>query len=250
MLVNYYEKNNAVLLTLNRPDKRNSLNPDLIQELKIKFNEIEKDKNVKAVIITGEGESFCSGADLSYLNSLKDLSSTENEKDSKNIADLFLQIYNFKLPVIAAVNGPAIAGGCGLASVCDYIIAHPSQSKFGYSEVKIGFVPAIVSVFLIKKIGEGKAKELLLGGEFIDGKKALEIGLVSKLSENVIETSFDLANNLVKNSAYSMNLTKSLIHSVSNMSVKDAVEYLITLNTVSRASEDFKLGLEKFLNKK
>ena len=156
-MIKFIVQNHTGILYLNRPEKRNSLHPEMVKQIKFKLKEIEKDDDVKVLIITGEGSAFCAGADLEYLNELRDYSSLENEKDSGELAEMFLMIYNFSKPVIAAVQGAAIAGGCGLSSVCDFIVAHPEDSKFGYSEVKIGFIPAIVSIFLIKKIGEGNA---------------------------------------------------------------------------------------------
>ncbi len=240
---------NIATVILNRPEKRNALHPDLVKELKDNFNKLKSDKNLSSVIISGEGKSFCSGADLAYLNQLRDFSTVENEKDSQDLADLFLQIYNFPKPVIAAVNGAAIAGGCGLASVCDLIIADPENSKFGYSEVKIGFIPAIVSIFLIKKVGEGLAKQLLLTGEIINGRRAYEIGFVNYLAEDPLLEANNLAKKISKNSSFSMDFSKRMINSVSNLRVDEAVNYCIRLNTISRSSDDFKKGLENFLNK-
>lgn len=249
-MINYSVENKIALIKLNRPEKHNALHPDLVNELKIKLKNAEEDNNVSIVILSGEGRSFCAGADLSYLNELRDYSSLQNEEDSKSLAGLFLQIYHFRKPIIAAVNGAAIAGGCGLASVCDIIVADKNNAKFGYSEVKIGFIPAIVSVFLVRKIGEGKARHLLLTGELIDAERAYQIGLVNYLTENVSEFSLELARQLLKNSDFSMQFTKKLINDLSNFSVDKAVEYCIGLNTISRTSEDFKNGLLSFLNKK
>ena len=242
-------RNHTGLIILNRPEKRNALHPEMIPPLKAKLDEYRKDGSIKNIIITGEGNSFCAGADLSYLNELKDYSSSKNEEDTEKLADLFLMLYDFPKPIIAAVNGQAIAGGCGIASVCDFIIADKMNSKFGYSEVKIGFIPAIVSVFLVKKIGEGKAKQLLLTGEIINAEKALQIGLADYLSENVLEDSLAFAAILNENSVFSTILTKDLLKNVSNMKVHDAVNYCIRLNVISRSSEDFKNGIFKFLNK-
>jgi methylglutaconyl-CoA hydratase len=158
-------------------------------------------------------------------------------------------IYEFQKPTVAAINGAAIAGGCGLASVCDFIVAHPEKSKFGYSEVKIGFIPSIVSIFLIKKIGEGLAKQLLLEGEIISGKRAYEIGFANYLAEDVLSESLKLAEKLNNNSSESMRLTKQMIHNISNLSVRDAVNYCIGLNTISRSTNDFINGINNFLNK-
>jgi methylglutaconyl-CoA hydratase len=173
----------------------------------------------------------------------------ENQNDSESLAELYLMLYEFPKPTIAAVNGAAIAGGCGLASVCDFIIAHPENSKFGYPEVKIGFIPAIVSIFLIKKVGEGLAKQLMLEGELISGKRAYEIGIVNYLAENVLDEAMKLSEKINSNSASSLKMTKTMINNISNLSAREAVEYCISLNTLSRSTEDFKKGIETFLNK-
>jgi methylglutaconyl-CoA hydratase len=242
-------RNNTGLIILNRPEKRNALNPELISLIIEKLKEFNANDNIKAVIITGEGTSFCAGADLSWLNKIKEYSSVKNEEDTEGVADLFLALYDYPKPLIAAVNGHAIGGGCGLASVCDFIFADKKESKFGYTEVKIGFIPAIVSVFLIKKIGEGKAKQLLMTGEIVESEKALHLGLVDYLSDNVVADTLSFAEKLSANSTYSMSLTKELIRNISNMNVHDAVNYCVKLNTISRSSEDFKIGINKFLNK-
>ncbi|HSP88227.1 MAG TPA: enoyl-CoA hydratase/isomerase family protein [Ignavibacteriaceae bacterium] len=248
-MIKYQKENNISIITLNRPEKRNALHPDLVNQLKDKLKEIKNDSEIKVLIITGEGKSFCAGADLEYLNQIKDFSSIENEKDSESLAELFLDIYNLPIPTIAAVNGPAIAGGCGLANVCDFIVADKSNAKFGYSEVKIGFIPAIVSIFLIKKIGEEKAKQLLLTGDIIDSEKAYNMGLTDYLADDVLTESKNLAVKLISNSDFSMKITKKMIADISHLSVNDAVDYCIKLNTISRSSEDFKKGIENFLLK-
>ena len=249
-MITYSEKNNIGLIMLNRPEKRNALHPEMVEEIKNKLGSIKNNNKIKVLILSGEGSSFCAGADLAYLNELKDFSVTENERDSDELAQLFSDIYNFPKPVIAAVNGPAIAGGCGLASVCDFIIADSEKAKFGYSEAKIGFVPAIVSIFLVKKIGEGKAKQLLLSAEIINAQKAFEIGFADLLSDNVLKDSFVLAEKLTRNSLTSLSMIKKMVSSISNLTVEEAVKYSIELNTISRSSEDFKEGLSNFLNKK
>jgi len=242
-------KNKTAILTLNRPEKRNALHPFLIEQLKSKIIEYKKNDLVKSLIITGEGNTFCAGADLEYLKNISNNSSTENYEDSKSLAELFLMIYEFPKPTIAAVNGSAIAGGCGLASVCDFIIANPDKSRFGYTEVKIGFIPAIVSIFLIRKIGEGFAKQLLLEGNLITGNRAYEIGLANYLAEDVFAESINLAEKLNKNSATSMKMTKKMIDNISNLSVQDAVDHCINLNVISRSTEDFNKGIQSFLSK-
>jgi len=248
-LIKYRTDEDFGILTLNRPEKRNALNPELVESIKEKLDEIEKDHDVKVIIITGEGKAFCAGADLEYLHKLQDYSTTENERDSEELADLFLKIYNFPKPTIAAVNGAAIAGGCGLASVCDFIVANEEYAKFGYSEVKIGFIPAIVAIFLIRRIGEGRAKQLLLTGEIINAKTAFELGFVNYLYNNVLDGSLEVASNIAQNSVLSLKETKSMIHLISRLSVEEAVNYCVRLNAISRSTEDFKEGLNKFFNK-
>jgi methylglutaconyl-CoA hydratase len=242
-------RNNNGIIIFNRPEKRNALHPEMTSLLKSKLDEFRNNEIIKSVIITGEGSSFCAGADLSYLIELENNSSVKNEEDTEKLADLFLMLYNFPKPVIAAVNGPAIAGGCGIASVCDFIIADKTNARFGYSEVKIGFIPAVVSIFLIKKIGDGKATQLLLTGEIINSEKAHQIGLVDYLSDNVLEDALAFADKLNENSTFCTLMTKDLLHNIASMKVHDAVNYCIRLNVISRSSEDFKKGINKFLNK-
>lgn len=242
-------KNNTAIITLNRPEKRNALHPFMVEQLKVKLSEYEKDDLVKSLILTGEGNTFCAGADLEYLQKISDNSAIENYSDSKSLAELFLMIYELSKPTIAAVNGAAIAGGCGLASVCDFIIASPEKSKFGYSEVKIGFIPAIVSIFLIKKVGDGMARQLLLEGENISGIRAYEIGFANYISENVLDESLNLAERLNRNSVESLRLTKQMINDLSNLTVREAVNHCIGLNTISRSTKDFKDGIKSFLKK-
>ena len=249
-MIKYGIINEIGILTLNRPEKRNALHPELVSQIKIKLKEAAKDSSVKVLIITGEGKAFCAGADIEYLNEMKNYSSVENEKDSRELAELFLMIYKFPKPVIASVNGAAIAGGCGLVSVCDIIVADELNAKFGYSEVKIGFIPAIVSTLLIRRIGEGMANQLLLSGELIESKRAYEIGFVNYLSSNVLEFSLDIASKLKNNSQQSMELTKGMIKNISGLSIEDAVEYCIGLNTISRTTKDFKERTDNFLTKK
>lgn len=241
--------NNTAIITLNRPEKRNAIHPFMVEQIKSKLKEYAGNYVVRSLIITGEGNTFCAGADLEYLQKVSNNSSIENYEDSKSLAEMFLMIYEFPKPTIAAVNGNAIAGGCGLVSVCDFIVAHSENSKFGYSEVKIGFIPAIVSIFLIKKIGEGLAKQLLLEGNVISGKRAYEIGFVNYLAENVLDESLNISTRLNKNSAESIRQTKRMINQISHLSVREAVNQCINLNVISRATDDFKSGINSFFNK-
>lgn len=238
------------VLKLIRPEKRNALHPTMISQIKDAVTSMTVGKETKALIITGEGKAFCAGADLEYLNSLQNNSLIENEKDSENLAELFLQIYQLPIPTIAAVNGPAIAGGCGLASVCDFIIADTENSKFGFTEVKIGFIPAIISIFLVRKIGNGNAKKLFLTGDLIGANEAKQIALADYISDDVVNESIILAKKLIGNSSISYSLTKKMLNDISTLNTLEAVSYCMNLNTISRSTKDFRERIEKFLNKK
>jgi len=238
------------IITLNRPDKRNALNSLVIEELKEAFSNFETDEEVKVIILRANGSVFSAGADLQYLQELQNNSYQENLADSNNMKELFLKIYNLKKVVIAEVQGHAIAGGCGLMTVCDYAISVP-EAKFGYTEVKIGFIPAIVLVFLLRKISEARAKELLLSGQLIESARAYEIGLLSKvvpannLTEYVESFATDLA---IANSASSMGMTKKLISEVQGMDLEAALNLAAETNARVRDSEDCKKGIAGFLD--
>ncbi len=248
-MIKLSKENEIAILTLNRAEKSNALHPKMIGQIKSELGKISDDKETKALIITGEGNSFCAGADLEYLDSLQNYSSIENERDSENLAEMFLQIYKLPIITIAAVNGPAIAGGCGLASVCDFIVADSNQAKFGYTEVKIGFIPAIVSIFMMRKIGLGASKKLFLTGEILNAQEATNIGLVDYKAENALDEAKSLANKLSCNSQSSYSFTKQMLNEISTINIDDAVDYCIRLNTISRSTKDFNDRIKKFLNK-
>lgn len=248
-MIKYEIESNTAIITLNRPEKRNALNQELVNELKNAIKKSEADEKIKSIIITGEGSSFCAGADLEYLNKIKDFSPLENEKDSKNLAELFEKIYFCLKPTIAAVNGPAIAGGCGLATVCDYVFADKEKSKFGYSEVKIGFVPAIVSVFLLKRTSSSKAFQLMLSGEIIDSILAKDFGIVDFVCDNPLNESKSFAIKQNSNSQESIRFIKSMKKYFEFSTIDNSIKYLLGLNAISRSTDDFKNGLLKFLSK-
>jgi len=168
-------------ITLNRPEKRNALNRQLVEQLKTAFEDMEKNRAVKVVVLTGAGKAFCAGADLEYLREISQYDDKQNLADSFSLAELFQKIYLLPQITIAMVNGAALAGGCGLATVCDFIFAARETAFFGYTEARIGFVPALVANFLTRKIVLGKARELLLTGEVMNAQRALEIGLVNRV---------------------------------------------------------------------
>jgi methylglutaconyl-CoA hydratase len=244
------KKNRIGIITLNRPDKRNALNSVVIEELKEAFTSFEVDEGVKAIILRANGTVFSAGADLQYLQQLQKNSYAENLEDSNSLKELFLLIYKLEKVVIAEVQGHAIAGGCGLMTVCDFAFTVP-EAKFGYTEVKIGFIPAIVLVFLLRKISETHAKELLLSGKLITSDRAYEIGLINKvIPENELSGYVEgFAEELVKsNSAMSMGLTKKLISEVQGMDLDKALSMAAETNAQVRESADCKRGIAGFLD--
>jgi methylglutaconyl-CoA hydratase len=238
-------------ITLNRSEKRNAMSNQLVSELKHAFLMAEEDNNVKVVILKANGEAFSAGADLEYLQQLQQFSFEQNFADSNHLKELFHQIYSFKKVVIAQVQGHAIAGGCGLATVCDFTFAAP-DAKFGYTEVKIGFIPAIVMVFLIRKIGESRSRQLLLSGSLISADQAKRIGLINEIvsKEELGETVIHFAAELiVSNSANSMSLTKQMMAKVQTLPLDEALNFAAEMNAKARESHDCKKGVSAFVNK-
>ena len=247
----YSAQDRIARITLNRPEKRNALSFELISELKDALDNAEKDELVKVIILDANGDAFCAGADLAYLQQLQKFSEKENIADSNHLKELFLKIYTHPKVVIAKVQGHALAGGCGLATVCDWVFSVP-EAKFGYTEVKIGFIPALVSVFILRKIGEGAARELLLGGDLITAERAMIMGLVNRVVEPdwLEKEVMEFANKLItSNSASSMMLTKKLISELPGLSLNDALDLAANMNAKARSTEDCKRGIEAFLNK-
>lgn len=243
-------KDRVAYITLNRPEKRNALNPEMVAGIMEALNRVRTENQAKVVVLQAAGAAFCAGADLEYLKSLQTNSYEENLHDSQNLMTLFKTLIQFPLPLIAKVHGAAIAGGCGLASVCDFCFAS-EESMLGYSEVNIGFVPAIVMVFLSRKIGEGKARELLLTGKIISASEAVTYGLINQsLPAEVLDAEVDkLAQNLCARCAPdSMRLIKEMLFAMPS-GYDEALNYAAQCNAVARSTEDCKKGIAAFLNK-
>ncbi len=251
-MIEYKVENRIATITLNRPEKRNALNEAVVRGLRGAFARAETDTEAKVIVLKATGKVFCAGADLEYLRQLQQNTFRDNLKDSDNLKSLLLQIYRHPKLVIAQVHGHAIAGGCGLVSVCDFVYTVP-EAGFGYTEVKIGFIPAIVMKFLLLRIGEGRTKELLLSGEWIDADRAMEIGLVNKVVDaKVLENevrSFAL-NICNENSAQSIKNTKEMMANMHGMNLDDALDYAVKKNAEARSTEDFQRGITAFLEKK
>lgn len=248
----YDLRERTAIITLSRPEKHNALDDLMVAELMQALTQASRDASAKVVMLRAEGESFCSGADLAYLKKLSEFDFNQNQRDSQQLMKLFLQIYTLRKPVIALVQGPALAGGCGLATVCDIVIAARETATFGYTEVHIGFVPAIVMAFLLRRVGEGRARELTLRGHTISAEEALQIGLVNHVvpAMQLDDEGERLAQEIaVRNSASSMGLIKELLGRIHGLSTPDALEYASNLNALTRMTEECKKGIAAFLNK-
>ncbi len=246
----YSVERNVARVTLNRPDKRNALDDEIISELKDSMRRSSGDESVRAVVITGAGKDFCSGADLSSLRKISEASVMENVEDARSLGELFVSMRRHPRPVIAAVRGRALAGGCGLATACDLILAS-ATAQFGYPEVNIGFIPAMVMAILRRSISEKRAFELITRGEVIDARAAQDLGLVNRVFpdedfEGAVE---EYASQLAGKSASSVSLSKSLLYHMDSMSFEAAIEAGAQMNAITRMTEDCKRGIERFLKK-
>ena len=238
------------MVTLNRPEKRNAISHALVEELLAALDEIEKSP-AQAVILTGAGKAFCAGMDLDELKALVGRTHEENVQDSSRMARIFRRLYDFPLPTIAAVNGAAIAGGTGFATMCDFTLAVP-EAKFGYTEVRIGFVPAIVSTFLLRQVGEKQARDLLLTGRIIGAEEAARMGLINEIvaQEKLMTRARELAALLMENSPASLRATKQLLSDHARSELDLQIEAAVRENAAIRTTADFREGVVSFLEKR
>src|ERR1700674_361462 len=237
-------------ITLNRPEKRNAISYELIEDLLAALNAVAN-SSALVLILRGAGKAFCSGMDLENLNSLVGRSAEQSVKDSEIMARLFRSLYDFPRPTIAAVNGPAIAGGCGLATLCDFTLGVP-EAKFGYTEVRIGFIPAIVSTFLLRQVGEKHARDLLLTGRLIGADQAHRIGLINEIvpAEKLSQRARELASQLMENSPASLVCTKRLLSDHARAELDAQIRSAVRENAAIRATRDFREGISSFLEKR
>jgi methylglutaconyl-CoA hydratase len=238
-------------ITLNRPDKRNAISTQMIDDLLAALDECDRNSAIRVAILTGAGKAFCAGMDLEGLQSLATQSHQQNLDDSRRMAQLFRRLYDFPKPLIAAVNGAAIAGGAGIATMCDFTLAVP-DAKFGYTEVRIGFIPALVSVFLRRQVGEKRARDLLLTGRIFDAAEAHQLGLVSEIvaPEKLLDRARELASTLLANSPTSLARTKALLADAARADLDREIELAIQANAAIRSTPDFREGLASFLEKR
>lgn len=245
-------QNRIASITLNRPEKRNAINPQFIAELIDALKKAESDHDVKAIVLKSSGNTFSAGADLDYLNELRNNTYEHNLEDSKKLRFLFSTIYKLDKPIIAQVEGDAIAGGCGLVSACDIVFSVP-EALFGYTEVKIGFVPALVAAFLLRKIGEGRCREMLLSGDLINAQTAYQYGLVNFIEEKhtISNAVITYVERLVQTtSSQSIKAVKTLLAKIQAMPIHESLNYASKVNAEARMTEDFKKGIDAFLKKK
>lgn len=247
ILTTYQER--VYRVTMNRPEKRNAMNPALVSELHQAFDALPEDALV--VVLTGAGSVFSAGADLSHIQALSEFSHTENVADSTAMKDMFLAIYQCPVPVIAAVNGHAIAGGAGLTTVCDIVLMSES-AKIGYTEVKIGFVAALVMVFLREQIGAKRANWLLYSGQLIDAKMAVDWGLANQMvaDNHFTETLENIITRIAQNAPAAVRQTKQLLRELAGLDLESSLNHAAQVNANARQTGDCKEGIAAFLEKR
>ena len=248
--VKYEIADEIATITLNRPEKRNAISAQMIDDLVAALCDADASPP-RVVIITGAGAAFCAGMDLDGLRAIAGQSPQQHLEDSRRLGNMFYRIYSFPKPLISAVNGAAIAGGCGIATLADFTLAVP-EAKFGYTEVKIGFIPALVSVFLRRQVGEKTARDLLLSGRIIDAAEAHRLGLVTEIvpSEKLAERARELASSLLASSPTSILRTKRLLLKKDEDALRMEIEHAVRENADIRSTHDFREGLSAFLEKR
>ena len=249
-VVIYSVDGSVARITLNRPQKRNALNDAVVGGLKQSLRQASKDPNVRVAVISGAGKDFCSGADLSALQKIAGASVAENSEDARSLLELFLLIRQVSMPVVAAVTGRALAGGCGLATACDVVLASAS-ARFGYPEVKIGFVPAMVMAILRRNVSEKRAFELITRGVEISADEAREFGLVNQVfADESFESDVNAyVGEFEKMSSSAIGLTKTLLYQMDGLAFTEALETGADVNVIARLTDDCQQRIAKFLRK-
>lgn len=256
MLMNDYKKilysvDRAIArITLNRPDKRNALDDEIVGEFKTALESAGSDESVRLVLLSGAGKDFCSGADLASLQRISSAGVEESMASARFMGELFVDMRRHPRPIIAAVRGRALAGGCGLATACDIILASES-AQFGYPEVNIGFIPAMVMAILRRSVSEKRAFELITRGEIISATTAAEIGMINRVfADDQFEAQVEAyVAQMAAKSASAVSLSKSLLYHMDGMTFETAIQAGIQLNAITRMTEDCKRGVERFLKK-
>ena len=249
--LNYESEDQIIIIRLNRPHVHNAFNKLMLDELVNILNEVNNSDEIRVVIFTGEGKSFSAGADLKWMKEIINYTYEENLKDSEMISKVFHAIYNLKKPVISAINGAAIGGGMGFVGASDIVISS-DKAIFSLSEVRIGMVPACISPYLIKKVGEGALKELFISGMRFNPEKALEINLINHIveHENLMDFTLKKAKELLLCGPNAIDVCKKLFLNVSDMSLKDAYNHTAQVVAKQRISEEAQEGMKAFLEKR
>ena len=244
------EEDGVRTVTLNRPERRNAMTPEMQEELLAAMDGAAA-SDCRVVVFAGAGEAFCAGLDLTSLQSMNGKSAAEHTADAERIARLFRTLYELPKPTIAVVQGAAIAGGTGIATICDFTLAAPG-AKFGYTEVRIGFVPALVSAFLTLQIGDKRTRELLLTGRLFTSEEALGLGLVNEVGklEEMARRTRELVEVLKTNSPESMAATKRLLAEQNKEWLDAAIARALAANAEARVTDDFREGVAAFLEKR
>jgi methylglutaconyl-CoA hydratase len=237
-------------ITLNRPDKRNALDDEIVSEFGDALRAAGRDANVRVVLVSGAGKDFCSGADLASLQKISGAGIEQSIASAKVMGDLFGEMRHHRCPIIAAVKGRALAGGCGLATACDIILASES-AQFGYPEVNIGFIPAMVMAILRRSVSEKRAFELITRGDIISSTVAANIGMINRVfPDDGFDSAVDeYVGQLAAKSASAVSLAKGLLYHMDGMTFETAIEAGIQLNAITRMTDDCKAGVERFLKK-
>lgn len=249
--IKYVKDKRVGRIYFNRPEIHNAFNATVIDEMSDLFDQLADDKELRVIVLTGEGKSFCAGADLNWMRSVVDQSFDENLNESNRLADLFYKIYSFKLPVIGRINGAAIGGGTGFVAVCDIAIASKT-AQFSFSEVKIGVVPACIAPYVIKKMGEGKARELFITGERMPADRAYDVGLVNKFvdDDQLDETVEKMVQSVLSSGPEAVAMAKKLVSEVPAMSPDEFKSYTAEMIARLRISDEGQEGMDAFLNKR
>jgi methylglutaconyl-CoA hydratase len=246
----YSVEGHVARITLNRPDKRNALNDAMVTGIKGLLRDADGDERVRVVVISGAGKDFCSGADLSALQKIADASVSENQDDARSLMELFLMLRGLAIPVVAAVQGRALAGGCGLATACDLVLAS-SSARFGYPEVRIGFVPAMVMAILRRNVSEKNAFGLITRGRQISAAEAKRIGLVNEVfsEDSFAEDVAEYLSGFNETSRSAVTLTKKLLYEIDGLDFNAALDTGVDVNVIARMTEDCRQGIAEFLKK-
>jgi methylglutaconyl-CoA hydratase len=250
--ITYRSSDRRATITLNQSSKRNVLDDSMVNELTTAFTTAGRDPSVKIILLQALGTAFCTDVDPEYLSRVSQLDLEQNREESLRLAHLLRLIYELRKPVIALVDGTALGGGVGLAGACDFVIASRENAQFGCPEVRIGFLPAIVAVFLVKRVGEGRARELMMRGRPIDAEEALRIGLASVVvpATRLGETAERLANEMTQNnSPNAMGLCKEMLSKLQGLNLPESLDFAANLNAAARMTVECKTGVGAFLRK-